>query len=187
MHMEGNVPQGEASGASNQGGQNQSGAANSTGNMKAETKNIIGQLEALLDEYMVKKAPFALPAELKEFIAKVSPYLVIVFAVLALPFIFAALGLSAVLTPFAMMGAGWGFGWGLRAIISLAVAVITLVMEVMAVPGLFKRTKGGWNLVFYASIVSLIGSILAFNIIGGAISAIIGWYILFQVKELYKN
>lgn len=152
-----------------------------------DIKGVIAQLEAFLDEYMVKKAPFALPMGAKEFIVKVSPYLIIIFAILALPLIFAAIGLSTAFAPFAMMG-GYGFGWGFGAIISLAVSVIVLVMEVMAVPGLFKRTKGAWRLVFYASIVSLIGSILSINgIVGGVIGAIIGWYILFQVKEMYKN
>jgi hypothetical protein len=154
---------------------------------KKEIKGGLDQLEAMLDEYMVKKAPFALPKEVKEFIVKVSPYLIIIFAIMALPLIFTALGLTAMVTPFAMMG-GYGYGWGFGTIISLVVAIITLVMEVMAVPGLFKRTKGAWKLVFYASIVSLIGGILSISgIIGAIIGAIIGWYILFQVKDMYKN
>lgn len=152
---------------------------------KPDVKGIIAQLEAMLDEYMIKKAPFTLPAGLKEFIVKVSPYLVIIFAILALPFILAAIGISTALAPFAMMGS---YGWGFGAVISLAVAVIVLVMEVMAVPGLFKRTKSGWRMLFYASIVSLVGSILSISgIISGVIGAIIGWYILFQIKDMYKN
>jgi hypothetical protein len=152
------------------------------------TKGGMEQFEAMLDEYMVKKAPFALPAEVKEFIVKVSPYLIIIFAIMALPLILGALGLSAILTPFAMMGGyGHGFGWGFGVMISSIVAIITLIMEVMAVPGLFKRTKGSWRLVFYASIVSLIGGVLSGGIIGAIIGAIIGWYILFQVKDMYKN
>lgn len=152
---------------------------------KSDLKGSVNQLEAFLDEYMIKKAPFALPKGLKEFIATISPYLIIIFAIMALPFIFAALGISAVLTPFAMMG---GYGWGFGMIITLVATIITLIMEVMAVPGLFKRTKAAWRLLFYASIVSLVGSILSVSgIIGGIIGAIIGWYILFQVKELYKN
>lgn len=157
---------------------------------KQETKNKSGmnQFEAMLDEYMVKKAPFALPKEAKEFIVKVSPYLIIVMAIFALPIIFGALGLATVMTPFAMMGGyGPGYGWGFGAMISIIVAIITIIMEVMAVPGLFKRTKASWRLVFYATIVSLIGGILSGGIIGAIIGAIIGWYMLFQVKDLYKN
>lgn len=156
-----------------------------TNSTQSDVKGITAQLEAFLDEYMVKKAPFALPIGLKEFIVKIAPYLVIIFAILALPLILAAIGISAVFAPFAMMGA---YKWGFGAIIALAVSAIVLVMEVMAVPGLFKRTKSGWRMLFYASIVSLIGSILSVGgIISGIIGAIIGWYILFQVKDMYKN
>lgn len=169
-------------GGSENGGQSQSQQGAS--DPKAEVKGFINQLEALLDEYMVKKAPFAIPMGGKEFIVKVAPYLVIVFAILGVPAILAGLGLSAFLTPFAMMG---GSLWGVSAMISLIVSAIALVIEVIAVPGLFKRTHGGWRLVFYASIVSTIGNLLALNIVGGAIGAVIGWYILFQVKDMYKN
>jgi hypothetical protein len=192
--MNENMPQGEMGGSSNsqgQGqGQGQSGSNSGARNTQADVNGLINQLEALLDEYMVKKAPFALPIGLKEFIVKVSPYLVIIFAILTLPIILAVIGFSAVVAPFAMMGAamgGYGYGWGLGAIISLVVAVVSLIVEVIAVPGLFKRTKGGWRLVFYASIISLIGNILSFNVIGGVIGAIISWYILFQVKDMYTN
>ncbi|MEK9151734.1 MAG: hypothetical protein AAB547_03825 [Patescibacteria group bacterium] len=189
------MPQGETEGAAGQQNQGQSqpsgasGMGSNPGGMKKDVHGLIGRLEALLDEYMVKKAPFQLPMGLKEFIVKVSPYLIVIFAVLSLPLILAAIGISTAFAPLGMMGAyGYGFGWGLSAIISLVVAVIVLVMEVMAVPGLFKRTRGAWRLIFYASIVSLIGSIISVSgIIGGIIGAVIGWYILFQVKELYKN
>jgi len=154
-----------------------------------DLKGIIGQLENTLDEYMIKKAPFAIPQGGKDFIVNVSPYLIIIFSIMALPMIFIALGLSAVLAPFAMMG-GYSAagGWGFAGVVSLVATVVTVVMELMAVPGLFKRTKGSWRLLFYASIVSLIGGILSFNgIISAIIGAIIGWYILFQVKSMYKN
>jgi hypothetical protein len=156
-----------------------------TSSSKSDLKGLVAQLEAMLDEYMVKKAPFAIPAGGKEFIAKISPYLIIIFAIMALPLILAAIGISAFFAPMALVG---GHVWGFYAIISLVVSVAVLVMEVMAVPGLFNRTKASWTLLFYASIVSLIGGILSINgIFGAIIGAIIGWYILFQVKELYKN
>jgi len=150
---------------------------------KAEVKNVVAQLESMLDEYMVKKAPFALPLGLKGFLATIAPYLIIISVILALPFILAALGLSTAFAPFAMMG---GYGWGTGMMIAFATTAIVLVLEVMAVPGLFNRTKASWNLMFYASLVNLVGGILALNVIGAIIGAIIGWYIIFQMKELYK-
>lgn len=152
-------------------------------------KNPIEQLENVLEEYMIKKAPFAIPQGIKEFIANVSPYLIIIFAIFSIPLILAALGISSLAMPLAIMGGfGHGLGWGYGITIPFITSIIVIVMELMAVPGLFKRTKASWKLVFYASIVSLFGGILSIHgIFSAIIGAIIGWYILFQLKELYKN
>lgn len=163
----------------------------STGNagheeMKKEVLSFIGKLEAKLDEYMVTKAPFQIPMNGKEVLVKIAPYLIIIFSVLALPAILALFGITAFLAPVAMV-AGGGMGWGFFGIVSVVTSVIALVLDVMAIPGLFKRAHSSWRLLFYATIVSLIGGILSMNPIGAVIGAIIGWYILFQVKELYKN
>jgi hypothetical protein len=156
-----------------------------TNNTQQDAKGIMNQLESLLDEYMVKKAPFSLPMGVKEFIVKISPYLIIIFAVLTIPIILAAIGISTIFAPLAMLG---GQTWGFGVIISLVASAIALVMEVIAVPSLFKRAKSGWRMVFYASIVSLIGNIFSLGgIVGAIIGTIIGWYILFQVKDMYKN
>lgn len=160
------------------------GAPVSESDTRAQITGLINQLEAFLDEYMVKKAPFQIPMNGKELIVKISPYLVIISALVLVPVILAALGLSAVLAPVAALG---GHVWGLGMILSLVISIATVGLELMAVPGLFKRTKGAWRLVFYATIASLVGSLVSFNIIGGLISAVIGWYILFQVKDMYKQ
>lgn len=152
---------------------------------KEDIRGLVAQLEAFLDEYMVEKAPFTIPMGGKEFIVKVSPYLVIILAIMAIPVIMLGLGLTAVLTPFAVLGGVPHLG--IFAFIAAITSLITLVIELAAVPGLFARTKKGWRLVFYATLVSLVGSILSANVLGGILGAVIGWYILFQVKELYRN
>lgn len=169
------APKAEATGAPTPG----------ASDVKADAMGLVGKLEALLDEYMVTKAPFQIPMGGKEFLAKVAPYLIIIFAILAVPAILALLGLSAILAPAGMMAGGMGWGW--YSIVAAATSIVTLVLEVMAIPGLFKRTHAAWRLLFYASIVSFVGSILSLNIIGAVIGGLIGWYILFQMKELYKN
>lgn len=165
----------------------QSGNAAGAGqaDMKKDMLGFIGKVEAWLDLYMVTKAPFQIPMGGKEFLAKVAPYIIIVFSVLALPAILALFGITAVFTPLAMMGGS--MGWGFFGIVSVATSAIALVLDVMAIPGLFKRTHASWRLLFYASLVSFVGGVLSYNPIGTVIGAIIGWYILFQVKELYKN
>lgn len=156
-----------------------------TGDMKGEAKSLVAQVEAFLDEYMVTKAPFQIPMGGKEFLVKVAPYLIIIFAILAIPAILALLGLSAVLAPVGMMMGGMSWGW--YGIVTAVSSITVLVLEVMAIPGLFKRAHTAWRLLFYATLVSFVGSVLSFNIIGAIVGGIIGWYILFQVKALYKN
>lgn len=188
LGMEENIGQPEAPKQESQQQSQQSAPASEPKVEQKDIKGDISQFEAFLEEYLVKKAPFAIPAGGKEFIVKVAPYLIIIFAIIAIPGILLALGLSSVLAPFAMVGYAFGHGFGFLSLISLVISIVVVVMELIAVPGLFKRTKGGWKLVFYASIVSLIGSIISITgIVTGIIGSIIGWYILFQVKELYKN
>ncbi|MBI1863038.1 chromate transporter [Candidatus Microgenomates bacterium] len=142
----------------------------------------LGSLEKTLKVYFVDKAPFQIPTGGKEFIVQYGPWITLVLLILALPVIFAALGLTAFLSPFAAMG-------GQRASInflSIILSVIALILEAMALPGLFRRSKSGWNLLFYSSIVSAIDNLVNFHLGGLIIGLLIGWYILFQVRSYYK-
>ncbi len=136
-----------------------------------------------LDEYFGKKAP-QLPVKAKEIIVKVSPYLAIlgiVFMVMSIvPLMMLVFGLGAVsvLAGYVPMQ---------NAYISIAVMLATGIICAMAIPGLFKRTKYAWNLMFYSQLVSAVGSLLSLNIISLIIGLAIGFYILFQVKSYYVN
>ena len=83
------------------------------------------------------------------------------------------------------LGVMWWLGLGVMA----AQAVVLL----LAVSPLKQLKKAGWNLLFYSSLLSLVGSVLAVvgsvvgNLVGGLVGAFIGWLILFQVrKEFHK-
>lgn len=143
----------------------------------SDVKGLLGQLEALLDEYMIKKAPFQIPATGKELIAKITPYLVILGIIFAIP----ATILVLIFSPFAILGGGG------MAIVGLLFSLAALILEAIALPGLFRRTHAAWHMLFYASIVSILGSLVGFHLVNMVIGAVIGWYILFQVKEVYKN
>ncbi len=138
----------------------------------------------MLDLYLVKKAPFQLPANVKEFIVKFGPWITLVLMLLALPIILVALGLSAVLLP--MVGAAAGVNTGIMATVSLLFAIAALVLEAIALPGLFKRSKVGWNFVFYSVLVTAVGDLITFEIFGLIISTLISLYILFQIRSYYK-
>jgi len=142
-------------------------------------------LMGMLEYYLVTKAPFALPAGVKEWIVKYGPWIDVVLLILFLPVIMLALGLSAALMPFAMMGGATGFG-----LVSI-ILIVQIVLMVAALPGLFARKMSGWKLLFYSVIINLVyglvNSLTYFgSILGTLISVLISLY-LFQVKSLYKN
>ena len=133
-----------------------------------------------LDYYLVRKAPFQIPNEAKEWIVQYGPWITIVLLVLTLPALLFVLGLGAALVPFGGIGYATGFGYltlGLIAQIGLTLG---------ALPGLFARKTSGWTLLFYARIVSLVFTLLAGSIVSALVGGLISMYILFQVRPLYK-
>ena len=145
-------------------------------------KASLRKLEDTLEVYLVDKAPFQLPEAAKEFLVKYGPWIIVLALVMSLPMVLAALGLGAFLAPFSML-AGVGFGvLGFTMIFTLAM----LILEVIALPGLFKRQLGSWRLMFYASLLGGVQSVLSFNLGGLVIGTGLSLYILFQIKSLYK-
>ena len=137
-------------------------------------------LEEFLELYLVKKAPFALPVGVKETIVKLAPWLTVIGIVFSLPFILLALGISTV--GFGLSALGSDFGYYAQ----LLLVGVGIVLEVLAVPGLFKRAAGAWRLAFYAILLSLLNSLVGGHILNTIIGGVIGLYVLFQVKEYYK-
>lgn len=145
-------------------------------------KTMLVELENKLAEFFTKKLP-ALPEKAKELIVKFGPYLVVVMLVLTIPAILALIGIGIAATPFAFVG---GLRGGIGYVISLIFGLAMLVLEIMAVPGLFKRQMKAWKLLFYISLISAVSYVLSFNLGGLIIGTGISWYILFQIRSYYK-
>lgn len=139
------------------------------------------QIEEKLDLYFGKKAP-AMPENIKELIVKYSPYLTLIVLALMIPTLLLAFGIGSAFMPLAYAG-GYRSFLSISSIISLA----AMVLEIIAIPGLFKRTKDSWQLMFLASLVMIVSYIFDLNIGSLIISGAISFYILFQIKSYYKN
>ena len=137
-------------------------------------------LMGFLDYYLVKKAPFQIPDEAKEWIVQYGPWITIVLLVLTLPALLVVMGIGAVLVPFGGVGYATGFGY-----LTLGL-IVQIGLTLAALPGLFARRLSGWRLLFYARIVSLVFTLLAGGIVGALVGGLISMYILFQVRALYK-
>jgi len=140
------------------------------------------KLENFLAIYLVKKAPFTIPTSARIKIVAFAPWIVLVIAIMFLPLLMALLGLNFMFfaPAWSMMGSHM-YGWGTATVIAL----IPFALEVLALPGLFKKKKYAWKLLMYSSLIAIVQNVLFFSI-GGILGGVIGLYILFQVKEYYK-
>ncbi len=131
---------------------------------------------------LYKKVPWHLPTSVREFIVKFGPWITLVVIILALPVILLALGISTLLAPFVFLaGAHAGFGF----LISGIICLLALILEVMALPGLFNRSIKSWHLIFYSVLVNAIGQILLWDIVGMIIGLGLSLYILFEIEGYY--
>ena len=135
-----------------------------------------------LEYYLVAKAPFQIPANIKEMIVKFGPWLNLIFLLTFIPVILALIGLGTLISFYSGAYMAGGGAWSIYSILSL----ITFVLSIIALPGLFRRKLSGWNMTFYAAVVSFVSSIISGNLIGGIISAILGLYVLFQIRSYYN-
>jgi len=155
----------------------------SASSSSSDFRTMFNQMEVLFEEYLGKKAP-ALPSNVKELIVKYSPYISLVVIIFSLPAILFALGLGALLTPFAFMGGiRYGFSFSFSTLFLLA----TLVLQVAAIPALFARQMSGWKKMYYATLLSAVHSLLNFQLGNMVIGTAISLYFLFQVKSYYKK
>ena len=145
---------------------------------KTDWKKMLVDLENKLAEFFTKKLP-ALPENVREFVVKYEPHFTILTVILAILGI--VLGIAA--TPFAFLsGVKIGFGQ----IISLVFAIVSIVLEIKAVKGLFKREMKAWKLLFYVSLIGAFSNLLRLDIFGLIIGSGICWYVLFQIRKYYK-
>ncbi len=146
------------------------------------SKASLNQLNDLFEEYLVKKAP-ALPTNVKEAIVNFAPWISLIVLLISLPAILAFLGIGAFLMPFSFLG---GAQAGASFALSTIILIVTVALEALAIPGLFKRTQGAWNLLYWATLIHAVYSLVTFQWVNLILGTLISLYFLFQVKDYYK-
>ena len=148
---------------------------------KKDWKKVLVDLEKKIEDYSNKKAP-KLPKGIVNFIVKYGPYLMVIGLVFSIPFILTAIGLNA-LIPAAFMG---GLRVAYRFSVWNLVTLATIVLQIIALPGLFKRKLSAWRLLFYISLIDAVLYLITFQLGNLILGTIISWYLLFQIKKEYK-
>ncbi|MFZ2255360.1 MAG: hypothetical protein WAW59_04900 [Patescibacteria group bacterium] len=71
-------------------------------------------------------------------------------------------------------------------IVAMIVLAVTTALYFMAFPKLQKNQKSGWDLLFWAELVSIVGAVLGGFAIGQILGALIGLYLLFEIRTYFK-
>lgn len=173
------------SGTNNAGGNNNAGANNMNAG-KEQVKQAMHGIEAWLAPIFANFPH--IPENGRKVIVDIAPWIVLIFGILG---VLSLLGVGGM----GMGGLAYltsGYGMPLYVMVNLLVGLVCAVLLLMSYPGIKARTKKGWNLVFYSQVVSVAGSVIMLvlggmnYVIGAVIGAIIGFWILFEVRDSYK-
>ncbi len=137
---------------------------------------------AFFDDLLGSKAPIQIPGKVRYLMAKFGHWLVMGMMILVLPGQLISLGMRAAMLPFASMA---GTDSSLKLAFALAMLLFLIVILIMALPGLQGRKMVGWQLLVLANGINMIHGLLTGAIVGPVLGAMIGLYVLFQLRRYY--
>lgn len=138
-----------------------------------------------MEQWFSKFPP--LPKNATDVLVQVMPFIALIFGILGIVVSIGGLGILTATSPLSFLGgastvSAYGTGF-IASIVYLAASVLLLA----AFPGIKAKKYQGWKLLFWSEVVSLIGGVIGLSsIVSGLIGALIGFYLLFQIKSHYK-
>lgn len=132
-------------------------------------------LEKELEPIFTKQLP-PFPDNIKDLCVKIAPILAIIGVVFGV----LGTGLGVLFSPFAWFSGSVLYGIG------IVFLVIMVVLNGLAIPGLFNQKMEGWKYMYYAQLVNIVYHLCTGTWISGLIGAFIGFWILFQIREKYS-
>lgn len=152
---------------------------NSLGSQAAALENALAPLFAKLPH---------LPHNVRQTLVSIAPWLALIFGVLGLFTVLSALAMIPVLLSMPFGAAAMG-GSYLPIFIGLILGAVAAVLDLLAWKPLTAHKKKGWNLLYYGNILSVVSSVInmafGYSGFGGLIGALIGFWLLFEVRSLY--
>jgi hypothetical protein len=126
--------------------------------------------------YLGEKAP-QLPKGFKEFMVKFAPWITILGLIMLAPLVLGVFGLSL----------SWGYYYFAGFSLMTSLLLVQAVLQIIALPGLFRRQVAGWNFSFYAVIVGFVANLMSYSgIVSVIVGTIIALYLLFQIRSYYN-
>jgi len=139
----------------------------------------------MLDKWFGSGSSVQLPKDAKDWIARYAWVFALIGAIFQAWGVLVLFGLGAIFGPLAAVTGTVSFFSAVG--IGALVLGLSAVLLFMAVGGLKAYKRSGWNNAFYAEIVGIIGSLISFNLLSAVISAVIGFFILFQIRDHFTK
>jgi len=138
----------------------------------------------MMEDWFTKLPP--LPKGGKDAIVQITPWVALIFGILGVLGGLAGIGLLTALSPF--MAISNGLGGAAGGLIGAAFGLAASAILLAAFPGTSKRQMRGWTLLFWSEALSAVASVLSIGTNGaiGLLVALVGFYLLFQIKSYYK-
>jgi len=126
-----------------------------------------------------------LPKNWRDTLARIAPVLALIFGILGILVAIGGLGTLTFVSPLAVMGGAGGIvGMG---IISTLIYLVASVVLLAAYPGLKAKKYSGWKLLFWNEVINLVGGVIGLHtVVSAIIGALIGFYLIFQIRSYYK-
>ena len=148
-----------------------------------ELMSFLAPLEKELNTIFYDKAP-RLPKGLCEFLVMIAPYFTVVGVILLGIALLGMIGVGTLGLPVAFFAAPtYAFNYWVYAV----VAVIAWLLRLASIPGLFARSKQGWNFMFYGVLWGGIVDLVSANFFGLVVGLALGFYFLFQLRPYYVH
>ncbi|HLD07460.1 MAG TPA: hypothetical protein VJB60_00125 [Candidatus Peribacterales bacterium] len=138
------------------------------------------------------KAPH-LPENIRQGLATIAPWAALIFGIIGILGIFSIFNMLSMFSaiPHNVVIPGIRTMYPV-AIVTLVIGGIASVLQVLAFKPLQARRKKGWNFLFYANTLStttvIINLLLSYGgAIGGVIGILIGYWLLFEIRGIYRE
>ncbi|MFH1601868.1 MAG: chromate transporter [Candidatus Shapirobacteria bacterium] len=128
------------------------------------------KLDNFFNDLFLKKAP-QLSIKFRQGIVKYLAWIILFFVVLSIPGIFSSL--ISGLIPSSLAG-----------IVFFLLGASQVVLEAIALPGLFSKTRKGWQLLYYSGLVGIFASLFSLSLFSLIFTGV-GLYFLYQIRSCY--
>jgi hypothetical protein len=146
-------------------------------------KDKLNLLEEKIGGFIYGNTP-SLPYGFKEKLVKIFPLIVLVLGFSELPYFGDSANGLVLRYIYNVTGNTYVSGFT----ISSFVYLVVIILELASIPGLIKKSRKAWYLLYYSSIVRVVAAVLGFSVFNiifmGTLSSV-ELYFLFHIKDNY--